>query len=78
MMLPGGPQKARGHLENLGVSGLMPLFAVPFVKVSGNTLNPRESRQTTAAERDTHVGVCSEMRCRKQTYSSNDDKDVNT
>lgn len=56
----------------------MPLFAVPFVKVSGNTLNPTESRQTTAAERDTHVGVCSEMRCRKQTYSSNDDKDVNT
>ena len=56
----------------------MPLFAVPFVKVSGNTLNPRESGQRTAAERDTRVGVCSETRCREQSYSSNDDKDVNT
>ena len=56
----------------------MPFLVVPFVKVSGNTLNPRESGQRTAAKRDTHVGVCSETRCRKQTYSSNDDKDVNT
>ena len=56
----------------------MPFLVVPFVKVSGNTLNPRDSGQRTAAKRDTHVGVCSETRCRKQTYSSNDDKDVNT
>lgn len=56
----------------------MPLFVVPFVKVSGNTLNPRESGQRTGAERHTRMGVCSETRCREQTYSSNDDKDVNT
>ena len=56
----------------------MPVLVVPLAKVNGSTLNPRESGQRTVAARDKCLGVCSEVRSRKQTCSSNDDKDMNT